>query len=212
VEVASDPAIPAVAMSGAPGPTAPWQWRGLPRLLWADLELQPAGAAWQRSARDGVVDIAAVLIAAGLSTLGVWSRFVGHPFGLWRMVDVVVGAAACVSLGWRRRWPVHLAVALSIISIFSLTAGGAAAVATFGVAVRRPLRTVAWVALLGIIAGLINAAVFPDPTGAYSTSAIIIVLGTAVIVGWEGFVRARRQVVLSLAERARRAEADQQLR
>jgi signal transduction histidine kinase len=209
VDVANDSAL---AVSGVPPPAEAGRWRTLPQLLSVDLDPEPEDGPRQRTVRDWAADIAAVLIAAALGTLGVWSRFAGHNFGGWRVADVAVGAAACLSLGWRRRWPVEVAVALSALSLFSLTAGGAAAVATFAVAVRRPLRTVAWVGLFGVATGAIHEAVFPDPTSSYLTSAVIIVLGTGLIVGWGSLVRARRQVVMSLAERARRAEADQQLR
>jgi signal transduction histidine kinase len=209
VDVANDPAL---ALTAARPTAAAGRWRSLHQLLSVDLDPEPADGIRQRTVRDWATDIAAILIAVALTTLGVWSRFAGHRFTGWRVADLVVGAAACLALGWRRRWPVEVAVLLSALSLFSLTSGGAAAVATFAVAVRRPLRTVAWVGAFGMVAGAIHEAVFPDPTQSYVTSALIIVLGTGLIVGWGSLVRARRQVVMSLAERARRAEADQQLR
>jgi signal transduction histidine kinase len=98
------------------------------------------------------------------------------------------------------------------ISTFSLTTGGAAGVAAFSVAVRRPLRTTVWIGLFAIVTALIATAIYPDPKMPYWTDAVIVVLLSVAIIGWGSLVRARRQVVVSLAERARRAEAEQRLK
>ena len=52
----------------------------------------------------------------------------------------------------------------------------------------------------------------PDATDPFWVSLVFIVLVTVATVAWGMFVRARRQLVLSLRERAERAEAEQQLR
>ena len=58
---------------------------------------------------------------------------------------------------------------------------------------------------------LLYPLVYP-PSDGYVLNLVVGVLLTAVVVGWGLFVRARRELVFSLRERAARLEAEQQLR
>ena len=62
------------------------------------------------------------------------------------------------------------------------------------------------------VAMLVYYAVRPDPGMSYWVVVPLGVVVTAAVVAWGMFVRARRQLVLSLHDRARRAEAEQRLR
>src|ERR1044072_950972 len=114
-----------------------------PRLLPAAV-LVPEHAGAKRSARDWVVDwlcfflalVAGVLVFADAhdhSNLPDW----------FAALDGLVGIAACFSLWTRRRWPLALAVVLTVASIVFSSAGGAGAVALFTLAVHRPFRQAA---------------------------------------------------------------------
>ncbi|MFF2525315.1 sensor histidine kinase [Streptomyces liangshanensis] len=165
-----------------------------------------------RTVRDWVVDTLVFLAAAGFGMLATdASQVAGNADGVV-FLDVMLGALACCALWTRRRWPVGLAVALALLSTVEPVAGGAALVSLFGVAVHRPFRPVAVVALLSLVTGTVQSVVRPDPTTSFLTSLIATVLLVLLAVGWGLLVRARRQLVAALRERAVRAEAEADLR
>jgi signal transduction histidine kinase len=123
--------------------------------------------------------------------------------------DLVGGSLCCLALWLRRRWPVGVALFIAPISAFSTLAGGAAIVAIFGLAVRRPFRTVVPIVALFLamvpVYLLVRAEVEP-------AEAVITSFAMAAVVGFGMYVRARRELLRSLAERAERAESEQRLR
>nr|WP_306970515.1 histidine kinase [Streptomyces afghaniensis] len=180
-------------------------------------ELDPdaarAGRRPRRTARDWVVDFSCFLLAVLVGALAAdaltHNRHV--PEGL-AVVDQLIGALSCAAVWLRRRWPLGLAVAMTAVTFVSDTAGGAGLIALFTLAVHRPFRYVAWV-------GGINAAmvplyywVRPDPDIPYLVSVPFAVLLTVATVGWGMFVRSKRQLMVSLRDRARRAETEARLR
>ncbi|MDN3357094.1 histidine kinase [Actinomadura sp. DC4] len=182
----------------------------LPALLAADA---PEGRV-RRTARDWAIDVLCFVLAAGfgifmLYVTGHSSHPMPHPP---RPPDVILGASACLLLWSRRRWPVPLALVLAVTGVFSVTSVGAAAVMVFTVAVHRPFRTVALIALTHIGSSAVYSAFYPDPSQSYWASMAWTVIMVGAVVAWGMFVRARRQLILSLRDRALRAEAEQQLR
>jgi signal transduction histidine kinase len=167
----------------------------------------------KRSGRDWAVDVACFMVAF-LGGLALFANQVQatSPSVALGTTDLACGLVACAALWWRRRWPVHLAVAISFVSAFSAMAAIAAIVMLFAVAVHRPFRVVAGVATLLLIAGLTYTAVRPDHEAPRTEKIVLTVLFAAIALAWGMFARARRQLVLSLRERAERAEAEQQLR
>ncbi|MGA5898644.1 histidine kinase [Streptomyces venetus] len=167
----------------------------------------------RRTARDWVVDFACFFVAVLLGAVAIeaLSRNPQVPDGL-AVVDQVMGALACAAVWLRRRWPLGLAVALTPVSFVSDTAGGAGVIALFTLAVHRPFRYVAWVG--GVNAALVPLFYWlrPDVDMPYLVSVVFAVLLTVAIVGWGMFVRAKRQLMLSLRDRARRAETEARLR
>src|SRR5919112_2013933 len=121
-----------------------------------------------------------------------------------RVVDVVVGIGALVSLHWRRTHPGAVGIGVGAVSLVILTASGANLAATFNAAVRARGRD------LAIIAALLIAWAFASPllypfAGSYWANAGACVLVTGVVFGWGLFVRARRELVRSLRAQADRA-------
>ncbi|MCO5988586.1 histidine kinase [Actinoallomurus spadix] len=167
-----------------------------------------------RSARDWAVDIACFILAMSFGGLMLFVTSQGSPAPHHppRLPDVLIGALGCLALWWRRRRPVELGIALGTVSVLSVSVAGAACIALFTVAVHRPFRTVALVALVHLVVNALYTAVFPDPTQAYWAGLLWGAVVVAAVVAWGLFVRARRQLILSLRERALRAEAEQQLR
>ena len=194
------------------------------RLLPAGLVPESTGG--RRTVRDWVVDVVAFLLSVVWSALMTW---------LWRSGDMPVGPAgvdpvvgeviviADVGAGWlgalavwlRRRWPVGLAAALAVTGLFSMGSAVPASIALFTVAVHCRIQ-VALLVGAGYAASAVPYFAYRDnplaPDDPYLLSVANAFVLAALVVGWGMFVRARRQLVLSLRDRVQRAEAEQQLR
>jgi signal transduction histidine kinase len=164
-----------------------------------------------RTARDWVVDALFFLFATGM-----WLALAvdgAHRVGpVVHTVDCVLGALACLGVWLRRRWPVWYGLAACLIGVFAVTSFGAGLVALFTVVVHRRFAVAVTVTAVSVAAGALFPLVRPDwNAGRFSDQVFGLVISAAVFA-WGMFVRARRQLVLSLRERARRAESEQQLR
>ncbi len=196
-------------VSSAVVPDHPWLLPG---------SLVPARPA-RRTPRDWFVDSLLFLAALGWVLLAHDDAVSGRPeFALnagpsWLAeIDLFVGLLAAGALWLRRRWPVGLAVATAPLTLFSVTSGAVLLVVLFTVLVHRPL--VVGLTLVGwhLATALPFIAVRPDPAMPFWAAVAWTVLFIGIVVAWALFVRARRQLVLSLRDRAERAEAEQQLR
>lgn len=166
----------------------------------------------RRTVRDWVVDLLAFLFAVfiGMVALDTADQ-AGNSDGLL-LADMLIGLAACCTLWTRRRWPVGLALGLSVLQAVSPMGGGAALVALFSLAIHRPFKPVAIVAAVGL-AGMVGQAYLrPDPTVSHLVAIILGALVVLLAVAWGMLVRARRQLVVALRERAVRAENEAALR
>ena len=168
----------------------------------------------RRSVRDWVVDVTCFVLA-----LAGGAVFVGmalsetpdqSPTLVW--LDVIAGTLCCALLWWRRRWPVQVAVLAALAGGLSDMASVAVLIALFTVAVHRRLPTVLALGALNLAAFVVYTVVRPTDDVPYPVVLGFGVLLTAAVVAWGMFVRARRQLVLSLQERALRAEREQLLR
>ena len=165
----------------------------------------------RRTVRDWVVDTSLFLLAAfvGLVAADTSAEYTSETVTL---VDQLLGAAACCALWLRRRWPTGLAIALSLLNVVAPVAAGALLASLFSVAVRRPFREVAWIGALAVAASTVQAFVRPDPTTNTGLSIGIGFILILLVTAWGMLVRSRRQLVEALRERARRAEAEAELR
>ena len=172
-----------------------------------------------RSGRDWTVDVICVVLSAALGAafLAATATDEPAPSQFVLVVDGVFGVISCVALWLRRRFPVGVAVLTALLSIFSVATAVAATVAMFTVAVHRRLQTALVIGLLNeAAAGLFflvrpqNVRINGEPVPWW----ILMVTTTAMlaaVMAWGMLVRARRQLVVSLHERARRAETEQRL-
>ena len=168
----------------------------------------------RRRPRDWVVDSLLFLAATIFGLLVIGGRLESStlPPGWLLTADVIAGALGCAGLWLRRRWPVGLALVLVAFSTFSEVVSGAVVVATLTVAIHRPPRTTAAVFGLSLLAGLVYVVARPEPG---VPAWLLFLIGLAVqsaAVGWGLFIRSRRQLVLSLRDRAARAETEAHLR
>jgi signal transduction histidine kinase len=181
-----------------------------PRLLPAMLVPEHAGS--KRTTRDWIVDVLAIIVAAGIGLAVFADAHDNHEYPDWfTMLDLLLGVGSCVALWWRRRWPLGLAIVLVPVTAVSSAAGGAGVIALFTLAVHRPLRQALPVALVVLATQPVYLAIHPGDDN-YVVAIVFSVLIVGAVLAWGMFVRARRQLVISLRDRAQRAETEQQLR
>ncbi|WP_030984602.1 MULTISPECIES: sensor histidine kinase [unclassified Streptomyces] len=167
----------------------------------------------RRTARDWVVDFSCFLLAVvlGLAAAQGLSEEPGLPHSL-AVLDQTLGALSCGAVWLRRRWPVGLAVAMIPVGLLSNSSGGAAMVALFTLAVHRPFRYVAWIGGVDLALIPLFYWVRPDPDLPYAGVVAFTTLLTVSVIGWGMFVRSKRMLMLSLRDRAHRAETEARLR
>ncbi|MFJ8111923.1 sensor histidine kinase [Streptomyces sp. NPDC096132] len=187
----------------------------LPSALAAELDpdTEGSGRRPRRTARDWAVDFTCFLLAVvtGLLAADSLGDDPDLPHAL-AVADQLVGALACAAVWLRRRWPLGLAVAMIPVGFVSNTAGGAGLVALFTLAVHRPFRYVACVGGAGLALMPVFFWLRPEPDLAYPAAVLFTALLTLAVIGWGMFVRSKRQLMLSLRDRARRAETEAHLR
>jgi signal transduction histidine kinase len=160
----------------------------------------------RRSARDWMVDVTLFVLAVCLGVFIMGTTADAHTDGLWAL-DVVTGAAALVSLWWRRRHPVAVAAIAIAAGAVSALGAGAALVAVFNLAIRGSRRSIVWASAGTITSGAVFAAIYPDPDSPLWVDFALGVIFTAAFVGWGLFVRAQRDLVQQLrAEQGAREE------
>jgi signal transduction histidine kinase len=182
-----------------------------PASLLAPGELRPPRSTAPSTGRDRVVDAGGCFIAAALGALFLSPTLrSGAPLPAAQVVlDVSCGVLACVLLWWRRRWALGVALGCLLLGTLSISATPAGLLALCSLAVHRPVRQALLVAALWLPSVLVFAVYSPttDPLSVLLRVTPLVLAVTA----WGMFLRARRQLLFTLSERALRAEADQRL-
>jgi len=155
--------------------------------------------------------IALALVISGLA----WGEIAYHewPNG-WFWLDLAGGFVALGLMFYRRRWPLRIALVLTVFGLFSMSAAGPAVLSVVSLCTRRNLRQIVPIAALNIVIGQVYLAYQPaanngDP--AWVSFAFNVVLTLAVVI-FGMYVGSRRELIWTLRERARQAEAEQELR
>ncbi|KOG07367.1 sensor histidine kinase [Streptomyces viridochromogenes] len=185
----------------------------LPSALVQEFDLDPERSGRpRRTVRDWVVDFFCFLLAVFIGLLTAETVAAEDIPASLAAVDQILGALACAAVWLRRRWPVGLAIAMVPVCFVSSTANGAGLVVFFTLAVHRPFRYVAWVGGTSLALTPLFFWLRPDPDIPYGWALFVAALLTGGTVGWGMFVRSKRQLMLSLRDRARRAETEARLR
>ncbi|MDT0300723.1 sensor histidine kinase [Streptomonospora wellingtoniae] len=161
-------------------------------------------AARRRRGAVGVTAVSAVLVA-----LTIWARHGMQPDGATLALDIAVGVLGCALaplLMWR---PVTGALGLAVLAALSPAATPPATLAVLQVAQRRRLPVAVATAAAGVAAHAVQGLWQPNSGLSYGWWLVVITAGYGAMVGWGALVRANRALVMSLRERARRAEAEQ---
>ena len=163
----------------------------------------------RRSRRDWIVDSALFLFAA---VVGLTAAITSAQQGLrgpLLAIDAIGGAVLCLALWWRRRWPLGLGLASLPVLAVSSSAGPAGVIILYTVAAYRRWQAAVLVAAAQVALLPLEYAIHPQGNNSLTVYYLAGTLGPAVVVAWGMFRRSRRQ---AQRERARRAEAEEQLR
>ncbi|HEY1343654.1 MAG TPA: histidine kinase dimerization/phosphoacceptor domain-containing protein, partial [Streptosporangiaceae bacterium] len=144
-----------------------------------------------------------------LTAASIWGEFASHTAPGLLVLDVVAGVAACALLPVLLRWPVPGALALAALAAVSPAAIPAATFGTMHVAERRRFTVAAAVGAAGVVAGAVQGLWRPFGGLPYIWWLVIVIAVEAALVAWGQLTQARRALISSLQERARRAEAEQ---
>jgi signal transduction histidine kinase len=162
-----------------------------------------------RSRRDVVVDVSSIVICVlAFSLQGGGLRFTDAWFDL--RIPVVL-LASCLLLV-RRRWPLAVALSLTLLSPLSPAIGLAASIALLGLAIRRPIQISLSVALLDwLIATVVTLLKHDSLLQPWLVRGTILanLVFSALIVGVGLFIQLRRTLALTRTEQL---ERDQLLR
>ncbi|MDL4819010.1 sensor histidine kinase [Actinomadura opuntiae] len=152
---------------------------------------------------------AAVVVAAvgALGAVTLWGRPAGDPVPLG--FDIAAGALACVLSPLVLRRPVPGTLALTVLAALSPAATPAAAFGALHVAQRRRFPVAVAVGAAGIAAHAARGLWRPMGGITYAWWLLLVALAYGALVGWGALAQARRALLASLRERARRAEAEQ---
>ncbi|RLV50123.1 histidine kinase [Nocardioides mangrovicus] len=129
-------------------------------------------------------------------------------------VDILIGVAAYVAMFYRRRWPLAVALAINAATLISGLAAGPAVLTAVSLATRRVYWQVVLVGVVGAAAGFGYLYVEPGRGGGPNWW-VPLGFGIAVTIAMMAvgmYIGSRRELVFTLRERARQAEAQQELR
>jgi signal transduction histidine kinase len=183
---------------------------------WAQRSLLPGEMAvgteqepTRRTLRDWVVDalVFAGAVLLGLTVYGPARTFDQLP--AWMdAVDLPLGMLACLSLWWRRRFPLTVALLGVPAMAASSTAFGAGMVLTLNLALRVPWRRALPVLGLFVAASVVNVLLVAVPQGDGWIQFAFVLAYYLVFFAWGSAMRARRLLVRKLREDAERERAE----
>ncbi|MEU8195388.1 histidine kinase [Microbispora amethystogenes] len=172
----------------------------------ADVRPGPASTRRDRAIRAG--SVACALAAAAVVVRGDLGEAPA-----WHLVaDAGGGAVACGALWLSRRWPATTALIAVALAVPAASASVAAGIATLMTALYRRSAVAIGMGAAWVAATLARFWLRPPGLAPYPMWALVAVLFGVALTGWGMLARARRQLLLSLAERLRRAEEEQRRR
>jgi signal transduction histidine kinase len=152
------------------------------------------------------IAVASVILAIGaLTAVSLWGQGSDSLLGLDVVVAVVSLLLAVVQL-W---WPVPGALAATVLAVASPVATPAATLGALQVAQRRRFPVAAAVTGAGIAAHLGQGLWRPNSGISLGWWLLLICASYGALLGWGALARSRRALLISLRERAHRAEAEQ---
>jgi signal transduction histidine kinase len=124
-------------------------------------------------------------------------------------LELVVGPAAVALMRWRRAYPLHTALVLTVLGSVSALAAGPALVAVLSMATRRRWRWIVPVAVVNVAASVVFFGVQPNQTDGLPFTLLFTAIFTGAVIAIGMYIGARRELVTTLRERVERAEQEQ---
>ncbi|MCO5998931.1 sensor histidine kinase [Actinoallomurus rhizosphaericola] len=146
-----------------------------------------------------------VLVVGVLTAVSLWGRTGGFP--LW--LDVAAAVASLAAATAQVWWPVPGALAATLLAVACPVATPAATMGALQVAQRRRFPVAVAVAAAGIAAHVLRGFWRPDSGISLGWWLLLVCVAYGALLGWGALARARRALLVSLCERAERAEAEQ---
>ncbi|MGV9771687.1 sensor histidine kinase [Streptosporangium sp. NPDC003464] len=162
-----------------------------------------------RHASEPLAVIGMTVGVGSLVALTIWGRFDAHPAEGLLGLDIAAGVLGCALSPVLLRRPVTGALGLTALAALSMAATPVATLGALLVAQRRSFPVAAAVAAAGVAAHAAQGVWRPSGGITFGWWLALITVGYCALVGWGALTRARRALVISLYERARRAEAEQ---
>jgi signal transduction histidine kinase len=153
-----------------------------------------------------------IAATAVLTLLTLWSSYSGGTRGAPLILDAVIGLVSIAMAPATVRHPVEVALVLGALCALSPAATPGATIALWVVARTRAFRTAVLVGLIGVAGHAIVGAWRPEGGLSYPWWLLLITAAYAAIVGWVALRQAQADRMISLRERAHRAEAEQERR
>ncbi len=155
------------------------------------------------------------VLCLAISTAAWWElvphQWHDHPGLFW--LDLAGGVASFVLVFYRRRWPFGVALAITLIGLFSASSAGPGVLAYVSLATHRRVAQITAVGLTSVVVGQVFYAYQPDPSADPFWVNVFVGILLAVALGTFGmYVGSRRELIWTLRERARQAESEQELR
>ncbi|MGP4102921.1 sensor histidine kinase [Nonomuraea sp. KM90] len=152
-----------------------------------------------------LVVVSVVLAMSALTTMALWGQ-AGRP--TWGL-DVAVAAVSLVAALAQLWWPTHGALTATLLATLSPVATPAATMGALQVAQHRRFPVAAAVTAAGMAAHLVQRLWRPNSGISVPWWLLLICSAYGALLGWGALARFRRALLISLRERARRAEAEQ---
>ena len=165
-----------------------------------------------RSHRALIFDVACIVFAALIALMAASdAEQTGRVTGAALFFSLLLAGAGCAALWWRRRYPI--VVALLLVPMVALTelVGGAVLVAVYTVAANRRWTVTVAVTALHALAPVPYTILRPDATFGVRGVNVLNVTLLAITVALGAVVRARRESMVALRERAAHAEVQAQV-
>jgi signal transduction histidine kinase len=126
--------------------------------------------------------------------------------------DLALGLASYVIYAYHRRAQVGVAIVTTLLGTLSAVAAGPGVLAFISMATRRRWREIVGVSVLNLACGAGFEAMSPDNGDAWVADLVLIIFVTGIAAAGGLYIGARRELLLTLRDRADRAEREQSMR
>ncbi|WP_285576301.1 sensor histidine kinase [Actinoallomurus iriomotensis] len=152
------------------------------------------------------VAVASVVLGiGGLTAVSLWGQKGGSLF----VLDAAVAVASLLAALAQLRWPVSGALAATLLAAVSPVATPAATMGALQAAQRRRFPVAVAVTAAGMAAHVVQRLWRPNSGISLGWWLLLIFAAYGALLGWGALARSRRALLISLYERAQRAEAEQ---